>query len=85
MYKRILYYTVCNLHIAATLVAIFTDAIYTGRINRDVISVAETCRRCTMFIRYLVTLDASSPSCFMQIRRKWVRQHTTVFVSYLLG
>jgi len=29
------------------------------------------------------SLDASSLLCFMQIRREWVRQNTTVFVSYL--
>jgi len=31
-----------------------------------------------------LSLDASSLSCFMLIRSEWVRQNTTVFVSYLL-
>jgi len=42
--------TVCQIHIAATLVANFRDAIYRGRIYRDVTSVAETCRRHVIFI-----------------------------------
>ena len=44
-------HTVCLLHVAATLVAIFREVIYKGRIYRDVTSVvAATRRRHTIFI-----------------------------------